>query len=50
MVQDRREWLGFVMGTPWGVAQGDKPLTLTRCHSHMKPVKGGSLFVSELTT
>ena len=25
----------------------DEPLTLMRCHSYIKPVKGGSLFVAE---
>ena len=25
---------------------GDEPLTLMRCHSYMKPLKGGSPFVA----
>ena len=25
--------VGFVRGNAWGVAQGDEPLTLKRCHS-----------------
>ena len=29
---------------------GDEPLTLTRCHSLMKPLKGGNLSVAKLTT
>ena len=29
---------------------GDEPLTLTRCHSFMNPLKGGSPFVAEPTT
>ena len=33
MVHDR----GFVRGKAWCVAWGDEPLTLTRCHSLMKP-------------
>ena len=41
---------GFVRGNAWGVARGDEPLTLTRCHRYMKPSKGGSPFVAEPTT
>ena len=29
---------------------GDEPLTLTKCHSYMKPLKGGSPSVAEPTT
>ena len=29
---------------------GDEPLTLTRCHSYMKSLKGGSPFVAEPST
>ena len=49
MVQDRSEWQGFE-GECMGRSPGDEPLTLTRCHSYMKPMKGGSLFLAELTT
>ena len=48
MVQDRSEWWGFVRGSAWGHNPGDEPLTLTRCHSYTKPVKGGSPFVPSL--
>ena len=33
MVDDRREWRGYVRENAWGIARGDEPLTLTRCHS-----------------
>ena len=33
-----------------GHSLGDEPLTLTRCHSYMQPLKGGSPFVAESTT
>ena len=33
-----------------GCSPGDEPLTLSRYHSYMKPVKGGIPFVAELTT
>ena len=49
MVQTRSEWLGFE-GECMGCSPGDEPLTLTRCHSYMKPLKGGSSFVAESTT
>ena len=33
MVHDGSVWLGVARGKAWGVARGDKPLTLTRCYS-----------------
>ena len=42
MVQDRRECMGH--------SPGDEPLTLMRCHSYMKPLKGGSPSVAKPTT
>ena len=49
MVQDRGEWRRFE-GEYMGRSLGDKPLTLTRCHSYMKLLKGGCPFVAEPTT
>ena len=46
MVQDKCEWWGFVRGNAWG----DGPLTLTRCHSYMKPLKGGIPSMAKHTT
>ena len=43
VVEDRSEWRGFVRGNAWGVARGDEPLTLTRCHNYVKPLKIPSL-------
>ena len=36
-------------GECMGRSPGDEPLTLTRCHSYMKPLKGGSPSVAEPT-
>ena len=44
MVNNRSEWREFM-----GCSPGDELLTLTRCHSYMKPV-GGNLSVDEHTT
>ena len=33
-----------------GCSLGDEPLTLMRCHSYMKPLKGGSPSVGEPNT
>ena len=51
-VYDRNEWQGyFEGGNVWGIARGgDKPLTLMKCHSYMKPLKGGSWSVADPTT
>ena len=48
MVQNRSERRAFE-GECMGSSPGDEPLTLTRCHSYMKPL-GGNLFVAEDTT
>ena len=37
-------------GECMGHNPGDEILTLTRCHSYKKPLKGESLSVAELTT
>ena len=50
MLQDRSGWRGFVRGIAWGHSPGDEPLTLTRCQSYMKLLKGGSPSVAEPTT
>ena len=50
LVQDRNEWWGVCEGECMGCSPGDKPLTLTRCHSYMKPMKGGSPSAAEPTT
>ena len=42
--------MGVCEGECMERSPGDKPLTLTRCHSYMEPVKGGSPFVAEFTT
>ena len=34
----------------WGFVRGNEPLTLTRYHSCMKPLKGGSSSVAKPTT
>ena len=41
---------GICEGEYMGHSPGDAPLTLTRCHSYMKPLKGESLFVAEPIT
>ena len=33
MLSDRSEYWPFVRGNAWGVALGNEPLTLARCHS-----------------
>ena len=40
MVQDRSECVGR--------HPGDEPSTLTRCHSYMKPLKGGTSSAAKL--
>ena len=49
MIHDRSEWWGFVRDNAWGITQGMNQ-TLTRCHSYMKPLKGGSPFMAKPTT
>ena len=41
---------GVCEGECMGCIPGDEPLTLTGCHSYMKPLKGGSWSVAEPTT
>ena len=41
---------GVCKGECMGHSPGVEHLTLKRCHSYMKPVKGGSLSVAEPTT
>ena len=52
MVHDRSVWQGFVRGNVWGITQGveGEPLTLTRCHNYMKPLKSGSPSVGKART
>ena len=55
MSGEEREWCrigvnGVCEGECTGCSSGDEPLTLMRCHSYMKPLKGGSPFVAESTT
>ena len=50
MVQDRSEWRRFVWGNAIGRNPEDEPLTLTSCHSYMKPLEGGIPSVAEPTT
>ena len=40
MVHERSVCMGFVRGNARGRCLGNEPLTLTRCHSLMKPLKG----------
>ena len=44
MIQDKSELRGFCEGECMRRGPGDEPLTLMRCHSYMKLVKGGSPF------
>ena len=44
------EWWGFVIGECMGCSPGDEPLTLMRCHSFMKPLKGEIPSVVETAT
>ena len=41
--------VGVSDGKCMGRSTGDEPLILTRCHSYMKGLKGGSPFVAEPT-
>ena len=41
---------GVCEGECIGRIPGDEPLTLTRCDSYKKPLKGGSRSVAEHTT
>ena len=50
MVQNRNERFRLVSGNAWEIARGIEPLTLMRCHSYMKQLKGGSLSVHEPIT
>ena len=50
MFQDRSVWLDIVRGECMGRRSGDEPLTLMRCHSKMKPLKGGSPYVAKPRT
>ena len=50
IVQHRNEWWGVCKGECMMRTPGNEPLTLTRCHSYMKPWKGGNPSVAELTT
>ena len=49
MVNDKSVWQGFCEGECTNRTHGDKPLTLTRCHSFMKPWKGGNPSVAKPT-
>ena len=50
MVYDSSVWWGFSAGESMGHSLGDESLTLMRCHSFMKPLKGGDLSVAKPTT
>ena len=50
IVHDRSVWRGFVWRKCMGRSSGDKPLTMTRCHSLMKPWKGENPSVAKPTT
>ena len=50
MVQDRSEWPKFLRGNAGGCSLGNELQTLMRCHSYMKPLKGGTSSVAEPTT
>ena len=50
MVHNRSVWRGFVRENFVGHYVGDEPLILTRCHSNMKPLKGGIPSVAKPTT
>ena len=39
-----------MVGVCEGCSLDEEPLTLKRCHSYMKPLKGGSPSVAEPTT
>ena len=41
-VRQARRMAGFVKGNAW-CNPWDEPVSFTRCHSYMKPLKGGSL-------
>ena len=49
-IRQARRMVGICEGECIGCSLGDEPLTLTRCHSYMKPIKGGSPSVAEPTT
>ena len=42
--------MGVCKGECMGISPGDESQTLTRCHSFMKSLKGGSPSVAEPTT
>ena len=50
MVQDRSEWWGFVRRECMRCSPGDESMTLMKCHSYMKPLKGGGPSVAKPTT